>query len=380
MMVRELLQWLETAPALARADAARSLAESWLSGAFDEDVRRDLEAVLTLLLDDPAPEVRRAMAAALADRREAPRHIVLGLAADQPDIAVMMLARSPVLIDAELVDFVAGGEEIHQVAIASRPRVSNALAAAIAEVGEESACRTLIANPGAAIARISLRRMAERFGDDSVMREQLLAIANLPADIRHMLIRRLGDALGDFVVGRAWVEEDRIRTVARDACERATVSIAAETETRELGALVEHLRITGQLNTALLLRAVCAGNVAFFETALAVLSRVPEARVVSLVRAGRINALRAVYAKAGLPPLAFDAFAAAIQAWRGMAGRGATGDRYQFTRKLVDSVLARYRNITDGEVNELTAMLRRFAADQARDAARDFARDAIAAA
>src|SRR5581483_9556890 len=147
MMVRELLQWLETAPALARADAARSLAESWLSGAFDEDVRRDLEAVLTLLLDDPAPEVRRAMAAALADRREAPRHIVLGLAADQPDIAVMMLARSPVLIDAELVDFVAGGEEIHQVAIASRPRVSNALAAAIAEVGEESACRTLIANP-----------------------------------------------------------------------------------------------------------------------------------------------------------------------------------------------------------------------------------------
>jgi hypothetical protein len=31
-------------------------------------------------------------------------------------------------------------------------------------------------------------------------------------------------------------------------------------------------------------------------------------------------------------------------------------------------------------VNELTAMLRRFAGDQAREAARDFARDAIAAA
>ena len=40
---------------------------------------------------------------------------------------------------------------------------------------------------------------------------------------------------------------------------------------------------------------------------------------------------------------------------------------------MVESVLARYRDITDGEMNELTTMLRRFAADQAREAARDYA-------
>jgi hypothetical protein len=47
--------------------------------------------------------------------------------------------------------------------------------------------------------------------------------------------------------------------------------------------------------------------------------------------------------------------------------------------KVVDAVIARYANITDGEVNELATMLRRFAADQARDAARDFAKAAVAA-
>jgi len=62
-----------------------------------------------------------------------------------------------------------------------------------------------------------------------------------------------------------------------------------------------------------------------------------------------------------------------------MAEEGSPKDRYRFTLHMVESVLARYQDITDGEVNELTAMLRRFAADQARDAARDYARISTAA-
>jgi hypothetical protein len=42
-------------------------------------------------------------------------------------------------------------------------------------------------------------------------------------------------------------------------------------------------------------------------------------------------------------------------------------------------VLARYSGISNGEMNELATMVRRFAADQARDAARSYVR-AVAAA
>jgi hypothetical protein len=78
--------------------------------------------------------------------------------------------------------------------------------------------------------------------------------------------------------------------------------------------------------------------------------------------------------------MAFEAFAAALDTCRRIAEEGGPRDRYRFTRHMVESVLARYRDITDGEMNELAAMLRRFAADQARDAARDYARAATAAA
>jgi uncharacterized protein (DUF2336 family) len=379
MIVHEFLRWMDTAPAAMRADAAHALARAYLYSDVDEETRSAMEAAMTVLLDDPARDVRFALADALASSPAAPRHVLLTLATDQMDIATLVLSRSPVFIDAELVDIVAASCERLQIAIAERPLVSSSVSAAIAEVGEMATCRILLLNVGADIARISLKRIAERFGDDPDLRDIMLTRPDLPADIRQMLIRRLSDSLGALVIGKAWVGEGRATTLTREACDRATVSIAAESESEELLPLVEHLRVTGQLTTALLLRALCAGNVRFLEAALSVLSGIPQERVESLVEAGRVSAFRGVYAKAGLPMVAFDAFAAALETCRKMSEEGGITDRYRFTRRMVENVLARYRDITDGEANELMTMLRRFAADQAREAARDYARIATAA-
>ena len=378
MDVREFLQWMETAPAGRRARAAASVARDYLQCEIDEETRSALEAALTVLLDDQAIEVRLAIAEALAGGNKTPRHIAVALAADQIEIATLVLSRSPVFIDAELVDIVAAAAEPLQVAVAARPTVSSAVAAAIAELCESGACVALLGNTGASIARISFKRIAERFGEETGIRDALFGRADLPADVRQLLVRTVGDALGNLMVARAWVPEARAKAVTREACDRATVAIAAETETQELPALVEHLRVTGQLTTALLLRGVCAGNIAFFETAVAALARVPVARIAALVRAGRLSGLRAAYSRAGLPPSAFEAFVAALDTWRRVSAEGGPSDRYRFTLQMVDAVLARYADITDGEARELAGMLRRFASDQAREAARDYTRTAAA--
>jgi uncharacterized protein (DUF2336 family) len=374
MIVRQFLQWIATAPPGRRADAAHALARAYLGSDVPPDVLDEMEAAMTVLLDDPSADVRLALADALGASPMAPRHLILALAADQNDIAGLILSRSPLLFDAELVDIAAAAAEPLQVAVAIRPALSASVSAALAEVGGAQACRALLANPGAAIARISLRRMAERFGEEAELREALLARPGLPVEVRHLLVRCLGEALGSFVAGRSWMEDGRARQMTRDACDRATIAIAAETESEERAALVEHLRVTGQLTTSLLLRAVCAGNAGLFETALAVLAGVPEARVASLVSGGRTGTLRALYRRAGLPEGAFEAFAAALEARRD--GPVATADpaaRYRATREMVDRVLERYEAISDGEMNDLTLMLRRFAAEAARAAAKDFA-------
>ena len=83
---------------------------------------------MTCLLDDASPLVRRALAEALAGAAEAPHHLVSALVNDQADIAALVLARSPRLSDAELIDAAALGEAPAQCAIAARPGLSAAVA------------------------------------------------------------------------------------------------------------------------------------------------------------------------------------------------------------------------------------------------------------
>lgn len=377
MDVRDFLLWMETAPRGRRAEAGFALARSYLHTEVDDATRRDMQAALTVLLDDDAPEVRYALADALAASDKAPRHVIVGLAADHAEIAALVLSRSPLFLDSELIDIAAAAAAPLQEAVARRPLVSQSVAAAIAEVGEKSACLVLLANPGAGIATISFRRIAERFGDELDIREALLMRDDLSAEIRQLLVRTVSDRLNAMVVDRAWLPETRARAVTREACDRATIAIAAETETRELPALVEHLRVTGQLTTALLLRAVCAGNMSFFQAALSVLTGVPEKRVAALVRGRRMAGLRAAYTRAGLPAYAFDAFNAVLDVWRRAPDVGPE-ERFRFIAANVETVLSRYRDIGEAEVRELAAMLRRFAAEQTRAAARDYVR-AVAA-
>src|SRR3954447_13885116 len=149
MDMAEFLKWAETAPVDLRADAAHALARAFLTCEVEEETRSAMEAALTVLLDDCSPDVRFALADALAESEAAPRHIILALAADQEEIAETVLSRSPLFIDSELVDIVAAASEALQTAIAARPVVSSAVAAAIAEVGERLACWRLIENAAA---------------------------------------------------------------------------------------------------------------------------------------------------------------------------------------------------------------------------------------
>src|SRR5258708_30319846 len=190
MIVRQFLQWQRTASAAERADATSALARAYLYSDLSPDDRAAAEGALLMLLDDPSPLVRVALARALAASEHAPPTVILALAADQPEIAAWVLGHSPLLLDADLVDAVATCGSTAQLAIASRDLLPPAVAAAIAEVGSPEACLVLIENPRAGIARFSLDRIVERFGHLGAVREAMLARPHLPAPTPHGLVAK----------------------------------------------------------------------------------------------------------------------------------------------------------------------------------------------
>ena len=377
MIVRDFLQWVRTAPASERAEATGALARAYLYSDLSADDLAAAEGAMLMLLDDPSPLVRRALADALAASPSAPPAIVIALAADQPQIAAPVYALSPLFVDADLVDAVATAGGTVQEAIASRASLPCSVAAAIAEVGTAESCLLLLENPKAEVATISIDRIVERFGHLAAIREALLLREDIPPATRHALVTKLSETLAGFVAGRAWLDADRAQRIAREACEKATVTIAADTPESELRALVRHLCENDQLTAGLILRALLSGNIALFEEALAELTDLPVARVAALIHDRGSLGLRAVFDKAQLPPSIYPAFKEAIEAMReGLLHE--PGGAVRLKRRMIERVLTRCEDADLGELAPLLTLLRRFATEAAREEARMFCDELVA--
>jgi uncharacterized protein (DUF2336 family) len=372
MVVDRFFSWVAEATVEQKFRAVEALATALHDHRVSDAEREAIEAALMLVAEDPDMAVRRRLAEVLAADDHAPRHLLLGLLDDHPSVARPIASRSQALIDAELVDLVAHGCDEIRLAVAGRDRVGPSVAAALAEAGDRATCVALLANPGSETPPIALERIVERFGEFAEIRRALLDRPHVPITVRHRVLEKLAEAMENLVVVKSWMGRERAEVTTRDSKDKATVALAASAGTAETVVLVEHLRRTGQLTTRLMLRAACVGNLRFVEEALARLADVPSTRVAALVADGRENALRALYRRAAMPERAWPAFHAAVEVHRELVGEtggldGRPGDQARFSRRLVERVLTRFAAFESRDADDLLVLLRRYAADAARD-------------
>lgn len=372
MTIRHFLLKARHTEAGRRAEAACALARAYLYGDLAPDVRFEAKAAMLALLDDGSPLVRRALAEACANAVDAPRHLVVALANDQAEVAALVLARSPVLVDADLVDCAAIGDEDARVAIAGRPHVSGPVAAALAEIGGPASLRALAANEGADLSESILLRMVARHGDDGALREAILSRGDASPGVRQAVAARLAETLSDFVVGCGWLSPERGQRAAREAREAATLGLCEDAERTDLTRFAAGLRAASQLTPGLVLRAMLCGRMAFAEAALADLAEMPVARAAGLLHGGR-RTFTALYRRAGMPEALEPAFAAAMSAWREEADGFAADGAPRLSRRMIERALTACETMPFAEAHAVFALLRRFDAEAARAEAREVA-------
>ena len=185
------------------------------------------------------------------------------------------------------------------------------------------------------------------------------------------MVARVSATLVDFVAARRWLDADHAKRIAREACEKATVTLAAETPATQMRALIRHLRAGGQLTAGLILRALLSGNITLFEEALAELTEMPVERVSNLLYDAGNAGLRALFDQASLPP--------AIEAMREGGFMIEPGGAARLKRRMIERVLTRCEGEDIGDLAPLLTLLRRFATEAAREEARLFCDELVAA-
>lgn len=369
--VRHFLAWARSASEEQRAEAAVTLAWAYRYIAHPDELHFDLELCIAALLDDPSPAVRYALAEAIAGVPDAPRHVVIALADDRPDIAAIVLGRSPALTEAELAHYAWTGEECVQAAIARRKDLPPLAAACLVEAGGVDAVMAMIANRQARLPAAVFRRAAERFGAEPTVRNAMLQRPDLPAWIRCDLIEAAAAASAALFAG-SQIKPARIEKMVRSATNRSIVRAASGCSPEELRDLIRHLRKKGTLTVALLMRALASGEIAFFEQAAAELAGMDIRHVAALVRDPLGSGFAALIRRAGLPFYCIAPFAAALSALCDLriAGCG------KAVRLVVLRVIQCCEHMPAPERAALLALLRSLEKEAALDDARMFAEDA----
>ena len=307
--------------------------------------------------------VRRALASALAEAKDAPREIITALVHDEPDIAAIVLARSPALSDDELAECAISGCARTQIALAGRRDLSAAVAASLAEIERRDVAIALIENSAARLPAIALQRIAEHFGGREDVREALLARADLPAALRYDLITAAAEAL-PFVASERG--ERRNEMMMRDALERCAIRSAHARPPHEVSELVGRLRAKGALTAALLLRALSCADRALFEAAAAELTGMASERIAGFLRDPLGSGFAALYRRMGLPAAYLQPFGAALEAIEEFQAE--PGDRV--LRPIVARAIACCEAEQGPESARLLTQLRRLEAEAALGEAR----------
>lgn len=347
--VRLLLQ--EKSSPQARAEVAAKVGATLSSEGLKEHELQLAHDIIRAMLRDVSVEVRQALSENLRDAPQLPREMALQMARDVDSVALPILQFSTVLQDDDLVLIINGGSDAKQKAIAGRDTVSTSVADALVHHGSESVLATLVANRGADLNELQMRRVLNKFPDSEAVQDGLVHRDQLPLLIAERLVGVVSDTLRDYLIGRHELKPETVADIIMQNRERAVISLSARAGGEQnVEKMLAQMHANGRLSPTLVLRSLCVGDVGFFEAALAVMANIPIVNARLLIHdAGRLG-LKSIYLKAGLPERLLPAIRTALDVLSETELDGDADDRIRFRNRVIERILTQYQDLPEDDV------------------------------
>jgi uncharacterized protein (DUF2336 family) len=239
-----------------------------------------IDDIFMTLVVDAEREMRRRLAERIADAAWAPKALIHVLALDDIEIAMPIIAASPLLDDADLVRLLVEATLEHQTAIARRRGIGEAVSQAILDTDEPSLLAALADNTSAVLPANGMQRLVEASRLMPGLRTPLVRHPQMTEELASTLYTWIGDALRDALVERFRLDPDALGPVLTDAVNDTLgdplghdpQGMRTEERTATERRLVEKLDAAEQLRPGYLLRALRENKLTLFEAALAKLA------------------------------------------------------------------------------------------------------------
>ncbi len=323
-LIPELESVLEHGSDEKRAEALRKITALFLGGAdqFNDDHVRLFDDVFVMLIAEIESKARQELARRLAPIGNSPSEVIRRLAKDD-DIMVAgpVLAQSPRLLTADLVEIASSKGAEHLYAISSRPKIETQVTDILVRRGDFSVKRKLASNTGAQISESGFTTLMRSAEHDSVLAETVALRTDIPDHMFRDLLSRATEVVQQRLLAKARPEtQAEIRRVLA----KVSGEVASAKTVRDFSAAQDKIKEmvdNGELSETRL--AVIAQSRVYDETvaALSALTSVPVDVIDRLMTGERPDPVLILCKAAGYSwPTARDI----IQARLGSRGKSAT--------------------------------------------------------
>ncbi len=365
MLTEADVQRLMTSPSGdVRAETAAKVAQAFDTGSLSAKERELASAIFRAMVKDAEVMVREALAQNLKSNPDLPKDVALSLAKDIESVSLPVLEYSTVLSDEDLVEIVRVAGVEKQTAIARRTEVSGVVAEALIDHGRHpSVVTALVANPGAQLAPPLIEKVIEKHGENMTVKNLLARRSDLPVKLAERLVAAVSETLRDFLLTKRELSPDQAADLVLQARERATVALLPPGQkSADVVDLVRQLKDHQRLTPSLILRALCLGDVGFFEASMAVLSNTQIVNARALIHDEGMLGLQSLYGRSGLPAQLYPAFRVALDMVRSAEYDGGEKDRERFASKVIERVLTQYEDMGSENLDYLLKKLKQLAA------------------
>lgn len=270
--------------------------------------------IFRLLAKDAEVVIRQALAEKLRHNAKLPQDIAFMLASDAMQVALPVLQFSPVLTEKELVMLVRGTTELAKLlAVSKRDVLTSAVSHALVEKQHRIVTESLLHNKGAMIAAEDLQATLQAFSQHESVLSALIAREQLPASVAEQMISLVSGSLKLQLLQKHRQHSHALAEASEDAEESTVMAqVALPSGPAQKEALIDHLYRSQKLNSSLVVRAVCLGDMDFFTTSMMKLTGWKQERIEEAVRTRNVETLRRLYRTAGLPESIQDATLAVL--------------------------------------------------------------------
>jgi uncharacterized protein (DUF2336 family) len=270
--------------------------------------------IFRLLTKDAEVAIRQALSEKLKHNSRLPEDIAFILANDVMQVALPILQFSPVLSEGDLITIVRGCKELTKLlAVTKRDVITPVISKELLNKKQLVISESLLRNKGAFVATEDLQQVIADYGHVDSLISTLIERQQLPAVIAEKIISMVTGGLKEQLLKKYSQHTHAIQEAAEETHEQVMLhNVSNPANANQKQELVEHLFRTQKLNSSVVIRAICLGDIEFFITSMTKLTGWSRDRIEQCVKDCNVDALRRLYRAGGLPESIQDATLAVL--------------------------------------------------------------------